>query len=237
MADVSKIKLPNGTTYDIKDNNALPLTGGSVTGPVSFGDSVSMDEATVGDLVVNGGASFTNNLQANTINGVAVGSNPKFTDTITTATTTGSGNAVTAITVSNGALTITKGTTFLTSHQDISGKADKATTLAGYGITDAKIASGVITLGSNTITPLTSSSTLSAAKLSGAIPSAVTATTQASTDNSTKIATTAYVTTAVATKQDSLVSGTNIKTINGQSVLGSGNLTIATGTQVQIVRW
>lgn len=39
---------------------------------------------------------------------------------------------------------------------DVSGKADKATTLAGYGITDAKIASGVITLGSDTITPLTS---------------------------------------------------------------------------------
>jgi hypothetical protein len=32
------------------------------------------------------------------------------------------------------------------------------TTLSGYGITDAKIASGVITLGSNTITPLTSTS-------------------------------------------------------------------------------
>lgn len=40
--------------------------------------------------------------------------------------------------------------------QDVSGKADKATTLAGYGITDAKIANGVITLGSNTIVPLTS---------------------------------------------------------------------------------
>ena len=38
---------------------------------------------------------------------------------------------------------------------DVSGKADKATTLAGYGITDAKIESGVITLGSNTITPVT----------------------------------------------------------------------------------
>ena len=41
------------------------------------------------------------------------------------------------------------------------------TTLGGYGITDAKIASGVITLGSNTITPLTSSSTLAAGKVSG----------------------------------------------------------------------
>ena len=41
------------------------------------------------------------------------------------------------------------------------------TTLSGYGITDAKIASGTITLGSNTITPLTASSTLDATKLSG----------------------------------------------------------------------
>lgn len=37
----------------------------------------------------------------------------------------------------------------------LSGKADKATTLSGYGITDAKISNGVITLGANTITPLT----------------------------------------------------------------------------------
>lgn len=41
------------------------------------------------------------------------------------------------------------------------GKADKATTLAGYGITDAKIASGTITLGSDSITPLTSHQTVS----------------------------------------------------------------------------
>ena len=38
----------------------------------------------------------------------------------------------------------------------VNGKADAATTLAGYGITDAKIEGGVITLGSETITPLTS---------------------------------------------------------------------------------
>ena len=38
----------------------------------------------------------------------------------------------------------------------LSGKADAATTLAGYGITDAHITNGVITLGAATITPLTS---------------------------------------------------------------------------------
>ena len=89
MANLSQIKLPNGTTYDIKDNGALQLTGGQVTGPVTFGDSVSVDEAILGDLVVNGSASFTNNIQANTINGVAVGNFPKFTDT---TNTTGSSN-------------------------------------------------------------------------------------------------------------------------------------------------
>lgn len=41
-------------------------------------------------------------------------------------------------------------------HPSDTAKADKATTLAGYGITDANIANGVITLGSNSITPLTS---------------------------------------------------------------------------------
>ena len=39
-------------------------------------------------------------------------------DTVTTVTTTGSGNAVTGITASNGALTATKGSTFLTQHQN-----------------------------------------------------------------------------------------------------------------------
>ena len=40
--------------------------------------------------------------------------------------------------------------------------ATKATTLAGYGISDAYIQNGVITLGSNTITPLTSHQTVTA---------------------------------------------------------------------------
>ncbi len=40
--------------------------------------------------------------------------------------------------------------------------------------------------------------------------------------------------------QVKLVSGTNIKTINNESVLGSGNITVQSGsggTLVQIVRW
>ena len=116
-----------GNTYNLQDAGALQLTGGSVTGPVTFGDSVSIDDLSTGTLSVTGGATFANNIQANKINNVTVGSSPKFTDTITTVSTSGSGNAITSITASNGAITATKGSTFLTS-SDISGKIDTAGT-------------------------------------------------------------------------------------------------------------
>lgn len=108
----------NNNEYVLQDSGALQLTGGSVTGPVTFGDSVSADDVSIGTLSVTGSATFTNNIQANTINGATVGSSPKFTDTVTTVTTTGSGNAITAITASNGVITATKGTTFPTSNTD-----------------------------------------------------------------------------------------------------------------------
>lgn len=54
MADILQIMLPDGTTYNIKDNNALPLTGGQVTGPVTFGDSVSIDDLIAGNVIITG---------------------------------------------------------------------------------------------------------------------------------------------------------------------------------------
>lgn len=56
--------------------------------------------------------------------------NVPWTDTdtgVTSVSVTGSGNAVTTASISGRALTLTKGTTFLTAHQDISGKQDKLT--------------------------------------------------------------------------------------------------------------
>lgn len=49
-------------------------------------------------------------------------------------------------------------------------------------------------------------------------------------DSSNKVATTQFVDRAVSAKQDTLVSGTNIKTINNQSLLGSGNISISGGS-------
>lgn len=179
----------------------------------------------------------------------------------------------------------------------------KPSTISGYGITDAKIANGTITLGSNTITPLTSftetdpiftaspahgiSSTditnwNNKSDFSGSyndltnkptIPTVndatltiqkngtnvQTFTANASSNKTANItvptkvsdlsndsgfltaetdpiftASDAYGITSSDIdnwdgKQDELVSGTNIRTINGTSVLGSGDIEIATG--------
>ena len=83
-----------------------------------------------------------------------VPSGAKFTDTVTTATTSGSGNAVTAITATNGALTVTKGTTFLTSHQDISGKADKSTTVTNVAYDGTKLTKTINGTTSDVVTVL-----------------------------------------------------------------------------------
>ena len=86
----------NGNTYNLQDAGALQTAGGTVTGPVTFNDTIT-----------------TNDIQTSTINNVEVGNSPKFTDTVTTVTTTGDGNAVTSITASNGAITATKGSSFI----------------------------------------------------------------------------------------------------------------------------
>lgn len=66
-------------------------------------------------------------------------------------------DAPTVVTTENLETTLKNYPTTTQVTQQIEGKADKATTLAGYGITDAYIRDGAIHLGSETITPLTQS--------------------------------------------------------------------------------
>lgn len=85
----------------------MPFSGGTFTGQVTIEDSLIVQNGITGDLIgkVNG---FTL--------GMNVPSGSKLTDTVTTVTTTGNGNAITSISATNGAITATKGSTFLTSY-------------------------------------------------------------------------------------------------------------------------
>ena len=75
----------------------------------------------------------------------------------------------------------------------------------------------------------TKSETSGATEISTALASkADTATTYTKTETDNAI------TAATSTKQDTLVSGTNIKTINNQSILGEGNITIEGGGDVTV---
>ena len=58
----------------------------------------------------------------------ALGIPASDTNTVTTVTTTGNGNAITAISATNGAITATKGATFLTSHPSITAGTNSTTT-------------------------------------------------------------------------------------------------------------
>lgn len=88
-----------------------------------------------------------------------------------------------------------------------------------YIITDAQ--------GADLSNYYTKSETSGATEISTALASkADTATTYTKTETDNAI------TAATSTKQDTLVSGTNIKTINGEALLGSGNITIQGGGSV-----
>ena len=96
-------------------------------------------------LPANGG-------NADTVNGHTVKSNVPENAVFTDTTYDAAGENL-GLVKSGGDVTIQDGTITIPSLGD---KANKSTTLAGYGIEDAKISDGVITLGSNTITPVTS---------------------------------------------------------------------------------
>ena len=102
------------------------------------------------------------------------GSSGSYVLPVATATQLGGIKVGAGLVISNGVLSVTGGGT--ADAVEWKNVLTTPTTLAGYGITDARINSGTITLGGNSIVPLTASSSLDATKLVGNVPSATKAT-------------------------------------------------------------
>ena len=98
------------------------------------------------------------------------GSSGAYVLPVATATQLGGIKVGAGLVISNGVLSVTGGGT--ADAVEWEKVLNTPTTLAGYGITDARINSGTITLGENSIVPLTASSNLDATKLVGNVPSA-----------------------------------------------------------------
>lgn len=67
-----------------------------------------------------------------------------------------------------------------------------------------------------------------------AVTQSITEATSGKVDSSTYTAYTAATDTVLSGKQETLVSGTNIKTINGSSILGSGDLVVDSGLHAEV---
>ena len=97
MADISKITLPNGDSYDIKDNGAVRINDGTLTGTTTA-ESLLSDEVVAGSLIVNGDARFVNTINGD-ISGTAA--------TATKAAQDGNGNVITSTYVKKAGDTLT----------------------------------------------------------------------------------------------------------------------------------
>lgn len=140
------------TSSDITNWNGKTSNTGTVT-KVTAGTGLKIGTASSGgDITTSGTINHINSVTAQTTQAVY----PIKIDAQGHISAYG-----TAVTIVNTRGTATSGGTTLSvvNTGDMytwNNKQNKATTLAGYGITDAKISNGTITLGSNTITPLTS---------------------------------------------------------------------------------
>lgn len=104
------------------------------------------------------------------IRATSEGSSGSYVLPVATATQLGGIKVGAGLVIKNGILSVTGGGT--ADAVEWENVLNTPTTLAGYGITDARINSGTITLGGNSIVPLTASSNLDATKIVGNVPSA-----------------------------------------------------------------
>ena len=166
MADnpkISQIKLPNGSTYDIKDNisgytnntgtiTSVKTTAGAHTTINVSSGAAEFNVPTKTSHLTNDSGFLTSSDIASVL--TYKGTKASVANLPSTGNKTGDVWHITA----DGSEYAWDGSIWqeLGTAIDLSGYATKATTLSGYGITDAKIENGTITLGSNSITPLTS---------------------------------------------------------------------------------
>lgn len=116
---VDSIKMPANPNTDTNQKVKV--------GTVAFGANDDVNFVGAGSVTVVGDTSK----KTVTITGTDTG--------VTSVSVTGEGNAVTTASISGRALTLTKDTKFLTSHQDISGKQDKLTAGTGISLANNKV--------------------------------------------------------------------------------------------------
>ena len=108
------------------------------------------------------------------------------------------------------------------------------TTLSGYGITDAKIASGVITLGSNTITPLTSHQSIYALTLNAGSFTAVTYTPNSAAKSFNIPTTLDHITDGTNRKLSDYVTLSGTQTITGAKTFTTNPITIGSTSSLSV---
>lgn len=156
-----------GKIYKLSDKN------GNVLYPMTIGDAIAVDGSTLTYKITTEASSSARGMMSaadkTKLDGIAEGATANKGTVTSVTIKAGAGIAVnsqTAITTS-GERTISLGTSGVTAGTyrsvavDTYGRVTGGTnpdTLAGYGIKDAKIVDGTITLGANTITPLTDDS-------------------------------------------------------------------------------
>lgn len=156
IGDTAKLYIKNGVLFIDGD---LAVTGG-ITMYASDGVKSGMIDQVYAVLdqslfsIKDGAITITGEIGGGTVKAVKIGSTQYDPDT----------NGIIALTLNWGDLTgvPTEFTPTAHTHTFASLKS-KPTTISGYGITDAKIVNGVITLGTATITPLTAHQTVTLA--------------------------------------------------------------------------
>lgn len=194
-------KLIAGDGISISDTNVISVSG-VIKGTVTSVNNITPDDS--GNVTI-AAANISDVYSKTEVNNELAAKQNSSDDTLTTTakTVVGAINELDADVAENiSDISELKSLTTILGGA-IDAKADKATTLAGYDITDAKIENGVITLGENTIEPLTPESSIAADKIDGTVSSA----TKASQDGEGNVISTTYakstdVNTDLALKQN-----------------------------------